>query len=68
MGQPASAPRDRRVIGLVAALAAGILLVSVVSGLVPGIDGALAALPIIVLLLVVGTAWVLARSLLTRDR
>jgi hypothetical protein len=41
----------------------GILLVNLASALVPGLDGALAALPIVVLMLVVGTVVILARSL-----
>ena len=44
-------------------LVVAILAINVVSALVPGIDGALASLPIVVLILVVGTVLVLARSL-----
>ncbi len=38
-------------------------MVSIVSALIPGFDGALASLPIVVLLLLVGTVLLLARSL-----
>jgi hypothetical protein len=48
---------------LVATLVAVVLIVNVASALVPGADAALAALPIVVLVLVVGTILVLARSL-----
>lgn len=57
------APADRRVIVLVALLVIAVLVVNVVSALVPGIDAALASLPVVVLLLVVGTVLVLGRSM-----
>lgn len=57
------APRDRRVALLIAALVAGVLVINVVSALVPGMDGALASLPIVVVILVAGTLLVLARAL-----
>ena len=63
MSDPAGAPRDRRVFLIVGALVVGLLAFSVISALVPGIDATLAAVPIIVLVLVVGTVLVLARSL-----
>ena len=63
MGQAPSAPPDRRVVLAMALLVAVILAVNVVSALVPGIDGVLASLPIVVLVLVVGTLAVLSRSL-----
>jgi hypothetical protein len=63
VGETGGAPRDRRVLLIIAALVVGILLVNLVSALVPGLDGALAALPIVVLMLVVGTVVILARSL-----
>lgn len=56
-------PADRRIILLVVVLVAAVLVVDVVSGLIPGIDGALASLPIVVLVLVVGTVVVFARSI-----
>jgi hypothetical protein len=56
-------PRDRRVVGVVAVLVVVLLLASVVSAFIPGMDGALAAMPIVVGILVVGTIVVLARSL-----
>jgi hypothetical protein len=63
MNQSTGAPRDRRVVLVVAVLVGALLAVNVISALVPGVDGALASLPIVVLVLVVGTVAVLARSL-----
>ena len=63
MSRPEGSPRDRRVVLLVAALVLTVLAVNVASVLVPGFDGALASLPIVVLLLLVGTLLILARSL-----
>ena len=63
MNQSEGAPRDRRVVLVIGALVAVILVVNIISALVPGIDGALASLPIVMLILVVGTALILARSL-----
>ena len=63
MVRPEGAPRDRRVFLLIGALVIGLLALSVVSALVPGIDATLAAVPVIVVVLVVGTVLVLARSL-----
>lgn len=62
---PASprSPADRRVVLLVAALVAAVLALNVISALVPGLDGALASLPIVVLALTAGTVIVLARAL-----
>jgi hypothetical protein len=53
------APRDRRVILIIVGLVVAMLGLSVVSGLVPDIDRALATLPIVVLILVLATAVVL---------
>jgi hypothetical protein len=63
MGRPDGAPRDRRVFLVIGAIVLGLLAFSVVSALVPGIDAALAAVPVIMVVLVVGTVLVLARSL-----
>ena len=66
MARPADRPgepRDRRVVLLIAALVIGVLVVNVVSAIVPGMDGALASLPIVVVILVAGTLLVLARAL-----
>jgi hypothetical protein len=63
MSRPDGAPRDRRVLLLIGAIVLGLLAFSVVSALVPGIDAALAAVPVIMVVLVVGTVLVLARSL-----
>jgi len=56
-------PRDRRVLLLMLLLTGLVLALNVVSAVVPGMDAALATLPIVVLLLVVGTAVVLGRAL-----
>lgn len=50
-------------VSLIAALVLAILAINVVSALVPGIDATLASLPIVVVILVVGTVFVLARAL-----
>jgi hypothetical protein len=63
MPESGGAPRDRRVILIVASLVVALLAVNVVSALVPGMDGALASLPIVVVVLVVGTLVILARTL-----
>lgn len=46
---------------------AGLLLASVVSALVPGVDALLAAVPLVIVVLVLGTVLVLARSIGGRD-
>lgn len=56
-------PGDRRVLSLMIVLVVAVLALNVVSALVPGMDAALATLPIVVLLLVVGTVLVLGRAL-----
>jgi hypothetical protein len=43
-------------------LVVAVLAVNVLSALLPGLDGALASLPIVVAILVVGTVLILARS------
>ena len=63
MTQPQGAPRDRRVALLIALLVAAILVINVVSALVPGMDGALASMPIVVAILVSGTIVILVRAL-----
>jgi len=57
------APRDRRVVLVIALLVVAILVINVISALVPGMDGALASLPVVVLILVAGTLVILARTL-----
>jgi hypothetical protein len=54
---------DRRVVLFLGLLVVGILAASLVSALVPGLDRLLAGWPIVMVVLVVGTIWVLARSL-----
>jgi CHASE2 domain-containing sensor protein len=63
MGHSPEAPRDRRVVLAIGLLVAGLLAASVVSAVVPGMDAALAAVPVVIGLLVVGTVVVLVRSL-----
>jgi uncharacterized membrane protein YccC len=62
MTRPEGAPRDRRVFLIIGALVLGLLGFSVVSALIPDIDGTLAAVPLVIVLLVAGTLLVLARS------
>ena len=63
MSRPEGAPRDRRVLLIIGAIVLGLLAFSVISALIPGIDGTLAAVPLVIVVLVVGTVIVLARSL-----
>jgi hypothetical protein len=63
LSQPERAPRDRRVVLLLGALVVAVLIVNVVSAMVPGMDGALASMPIVVLILIVVTVVVLGRSI-----
>ena len=56
-------PRARSVVLLVAAVVVGILALDLLSAMVPGMDGLLAAWPIVVLVLVVGTVVVLGRTM-----
>jgi uncharacterized membrane protein YccC len=62
MGRPDGAPRDRRVIFIIGALVVGLLAFSVISALVPDIDSTLAAVPLVIIVLVLGTLLVLIRS------
>ena len=48
---------------LLGALVVAVLAINVVSAAVPGMDGALASMPIVVLILVIGTIVVLGRSM-----
>jgi len=59
VAEPAASIRDRRVLALLAAIVAGVLALNVVSALVPGLDAALAGLPIVVGVLIAGTLLVL---------
>lgn len=61
--QPERGPRARTVILLVATLVAAVLGVNLLSALIPGLDGVLASLPLVVLVLVGGTTVVLGRAL-----
>ena len=68
MNGPEGAPRDRRVFFIIGALVIGLLAFSVISALIPDIDGTLAAVPLVIVVLVVGTVFVLARALRGADR
>lgn len=63
MARPPGAPRDRIVVFIIVTLVVALLALSVLSALIPGIDGTLAAAPLVIIMLVVGTVLVLARSL-----
>ena len=63
MARPEGAPRDRRVVLIIGVLVVGLLTFSVISALIPDIDGTLAAVPLIIIVLVIGTVLVLARAL-----
>ena len=63
MSRPERAPRDRRVVLVIGLLVAAILVINVISALIPGFDGALASMPVVVLILVVGTVVILVRTL-----
>lgn len=63
MPQTEGVPRDRRVVVIVGALVVAVLAIGVISAFVPGMDGAFASVPIVVLVLVVGTVLVLARTI-----
>ena len=63
MAGPQGAPRDRLVVFIIGTLVVALLALSVLSALVPGVDGTLAAAPLVIIMLVVGTVLVLARSL-----
>lgn len=62
MGSSPEAPRDRRVVAVIGLLVTGLLAASVVSALVPGMDATLAAVPVVIGGLVIGTVVVLVRS------
>jgi hypothetical protein len=63
VGSSDGTPQDRRVVVLIGLLVAAVLLASLVSALLPGVDAALASAPIIVTALVAGTVLVMARVL-----
>lgn len=56
-------PPDRRVVLVIALLVVVVLALNLASAILPGVDGALASLPLVVLALVLGTALVLLRAL-----
>ncbi len=49
---------------LILVLVLAVLIINVVSAMLPGVDGALASMPIVVVALVGGTLLILARALL----
>ena len=61
--QPGRAPRSRTVVLLIGAVVVGVLGISVLSAVVPGMDGLLASAPVIMLILLVGTVAVLGGTL-----
>jgi hypothetical protein len=61
--QPDHGPRVRAVALLVGAVVLTVLLVVVAGAMVPSVGQALATLPVVVIVLVVGTMVVLARTL-----
>ena len=63
MSRPDQAPRDRKVVMLLASLVIVVLVINVISAVVPGMDGALASMPIVVLILVGGTLLMLYRAM-----
>jgi hypothetical protein len=54
---------DRQVLILLALVVGAVLAADVLSGIIPGMDHFLAAAPILLIVLVVGTGYVLYRSL-----
>ena len=62
-----AAPRDRRVMLLLVLVVTVILTLNVASALVPGMDGLLASVPVIVAILVGGTVVVLVETLRRRS-
>jgi hypothetical protein len=63
VGSSGGTPQDRRVVVLIGLLVGAVLLASLVSALLPGVDAALASAPIVVTALVAGTVLVMARAL-----
>lgn len=60
--------RDRRVLLLLGLVVAVVLGLDVASALIPGMDGVLAGIPLVVVVLVAGTLLVLGRAVLRRPR
>jgi hypothetical protein len=58
--------RDREVLILMVLVVAAVLAANVLSSIVPGMDQVLAVVPVLLIVLVVGTGWVLYRSLRPR--
>ena len=66
MSRPTGSARDRRVLAVLAAIVVALLVLNVVSALVPGMDAALAGLPVVGVLLVAGTLLVMSQVLRRR--
>jgi hypothetical protein len=64
MARSSGSPRDRRVVLLIGVLVAAVLLLNLAGALLPGVDGALASTPLIVVGLLVGTVLVMVRAIL----
>jgi hypothetical protein len=60
-------PRDRDVLILMAAVVVVVLVANLISAVVPGMDQALAVLPVLVILLIIGTIYILFRALRPRS-
>ena len=63
MARSTGSPRDRRVVLLIGVLVGAVLLLNLAGALLPGVDGALASTPLIVIGLLVGTVLVMARAI-----
>ena len=66
MTAPPRKVRDREVLVLMALVVGAVLAANILSGIVPGMDKLLAAAPVLLVILVAGTGYVLFRSLRPR--
>lgn len=57
---------DRNVLLLMVAVVVIVLAANVISALVPGMDDALRGAPVLLVILVVGTLWIMYRALVRR--
>lgn len=61
--EPRVRVRDRDVLALLVGVVIAVLLANVLSAAVPGVDAVLASAPVLVIVLIAGTALVLLRAL-----
>ena len=61
MSRSTGSARDRRVLAVLVAIVVSLLALNIVSALVPGMDAALAGLPIVGVVLVAGTLLVMSQ-------